>query len=727
MKKDTEVEKCIIVNKENFNKSLKEFKKNLDSNLLNYVVINNDISTTTDENNNKLGEIVYSEFTVCRRVNTSNDIDYRLITFLIPSLKFHRYTNDEIISFNILFLKYLSNQRQSYNINKINNINSLSYENINKKKELENNLNSILKDGKAFKKENKTSYNYYPKAFELPSKKYQKQIEKIIKYFTLQFIEDKDEKKYDKNNANEDTPFEYNSEIYESNYKLVLNLLDFRWINIYKKIENEMIKLVVDGLKIQKKTKNVKLNEGFQKFLENLKKYFTDTDKNKNEEDSFKAVINNDKGLLDKWAYYLDSEGVLKFSFQKIEENTYEINILANKNSTEDNYKIENNGTICYIDNICKLLSAILDINSEKEIIALKGIKYHRFNLLHLFPEELQKDIELSYHILQRIDPIKSKSDRKDLNRDECLNRISYRKLFMNVDNEEEILFGYQFRVQLDKLLRTVNKDDKDIKTISLELGNDLRLLLEYDEFKKIKDNYFECFDVSENVKNGIKNNFNEVNYHCIKNQDNNDLINDLVKSAKKIKKQMLIDEEIGITNFYLELFKKQNIRIYGTNLYQKLQFVIKNLLLIDCNEEKFKEYIDKLSIYDLSFICKNENIDFFQKYTSLKHDKTQKIQLITQRLAIIINENTFLKDKDKIQKYKNSFYAEDFNDESKEKCIEIDKNFFYENIDKIFEKINCKTDFIIQSNKHKIKFFIIDKEKYGENEKIKNDIINIK
>jgi hypothetical protein len=101
MKNKIDVEKTIIVTKDNFQSSLKEFKDIIKSNLFDYIIINNDISTSNPKIQNKEGEIVFSEFTLCKNVNYERkDINYTFTTFLVPSIKFHRYAVDEISSFS---------------------------------------------------------------------------------------------------------------------------------------------------------------------------------------------------------------------------------------------------------------------------------------------------------------------------------------------------------------------------------------------------------------------------------------------------------------------------------------------------------------------------------------------------------------------------------------------------------------------------------------------------
>ena len=171
MKNKIEVEKLKIITKDNFQSELEQFKKLLKSNLFEYIIINNDFSTTNKKSNKeKENEIIFSEFTICRRQNLeSKDIHYTFTTFLVPAIKFHRYANDEIISFSSIFLKYLANEKSVYDFSLINATNSLSYDNIHKREHFEKTLNQILIDGKPFKKENKASYFYYPKALNIPS------------------------------------------------------------------------------------------------------------------------------------------------------------------------------------------------------------------------------------------------------------------------------------------------------------------------------------------------------------------------------------------------------------------------------------------------------------------------------------------------------------------------------------------------------------------------------
>ena len=243
MKNKIEVEKVKIVTKDNFQSELKEFKRLLNSNLFEYIIINNDISTTSlNSLKEKESEILFSEFTICRKQNLqAKDISYTFTTFLVPTIKFHRYSNDEIVSFSSIFLKYLTNEKSVYDFNLINSTNSLSYDNINKREELEKTLNRILIDGKPFKKENKISYSYYPKAFFMPSKNFRKKFEDCVKFFVNQNFDENVEKiKID-----EQTIIYQNSQ-YISDFKLLVFFLDFKWGQIFDKIDGEKFKVFVN-------------------------------------------------------------------------------------------------------------------------------------------------------------------------------------------------------------------------------------------------------------------------------------------------------------------------------------------------------------------------------------------------------------------------------------------------------------------------------------------------
>ena len=726
MKNKIEVEKVIIVTKDNFKTSLEEFKKLLNSKILDYIILNNDISTSNPKIQDKEGEIVFSEFTFCQSVNyQGKDINYKFTTFLIPSIKFHRYTVDEIVSFNSIFLKYLTNEKSLYDFNLINSANSLSYDNIHKRKEFEKTLNIILENGKPFKKENKTSYYYYPKAFELPSKKYQKKYEEYLKYFLEQNF-DENAKKIE---SEDKSTVLYESEKYTSDFKFLNSFLDFKWGQIFEKIDYDMFRIFVNEYKINF-ISDIKFSPEFLQFVEKLKNVLESTQSI----DNFVLEINNKENdlneeLLKNWKQYIMAEeNVADFSFEYIEKNKMKFELKADK-TKEKNEKFPN---------LVKFLNFIIsvpkEINNKKEY-EIKQIFYRRINMKNLFPEKIRNNIEFKYHLISRVDKDKFKLDK---NKDYYLSKLSYKKLFVNNKNEEEILFGYKIEPQLKLFLeiKSEKKEDEELnkpktKSISLEFGKDLEILLKDEEFRKIINGYYSNIKITRENEQAkfITVNYTIVKIPNIKDKTFKKDFDSMLERAKIIKKNDLLDEEIGVTYFYDAIFKKENLNIYGTNLKHKLYFPIKQLLLEPNknNEEEIQKILNKVNVYDISYInIMKENIDFFPKYLKLKKDEELKERTITQRLGYVIEETDFLKDSENLAEYKNKFYFDEKDKVNKKHYICVDKNKLYEKPEEITKIFKEKTDFTISKSDHdnnSFEFNIIDYSKYGEIENIAKDV----
>ena len=730
MKNKIEVEKTIIVTKDNFQSSLKEFKEIINSKLFDYIILNNDISTSNPKIQDKEGEIVFSEFTLCKKVNyQGKDISYTFTTFLVPSLKFHRYAVDEIASFSSIFLKFLTNERSVYDFNLINATNSLSYDNIHKREEFEKSLNLILKDGKPFKKENKTSYYYYPKAFELPSKKYQKQFEEYLKYFLSQNF-DKNAKKIE----NEDkTTFLYESDKYASDFKFLNNFLDFKWGQIFEKMDSDMYKIFVDEFKIIF-TSEVKFGPTFLKFVEKLKNYF----ENEKSIDTFELELGqedeneiNDEFFKNWKKYIMAEESVAEFSYEFTDNNKINFSIKADKSKEKNKFQ-----------NLMKFLSFILSVPSEisnKKEFQIKQIYFRRINMRNLFPEKDRNNIEFYYHLISKVDKEKLKLEKT---KEYYLAKISYKKIFVHNKNEEEILFGYKLEPPLKSLFESkdLDKAEEDlnktkIKTISLELGKDLDILLEDETIKQILKGYYSKFKLLK-LKENDQNKFRTIEYVMTKIPNYKDKmyqkdLQTILNKAKEIKKKLLLDEEIGMTYFYDAIFKKEGINIYGTNLKNKIYFPIRKLLLEPNknSENEIQKIIEKVNIYDISYICKKENKDFFQYYLKLKKEEKTKERTVTQRLGYVIEEIEILNNREKLDGYRNKFYIDEKDKILQKNYICIDKNKFYGNAENIVKIFKDKTDFTISKNANDnnlLEFNIIDPNKRNEIEGLEKAVVSL-
>ena len=718
MKNKIEVEKVKIVTKDNFQTELKEFEKLLNSNLFDYIIINNDISTMSPKSNEqKESEIIFSEFTICRRQNLeSKDIKYTFTTFLVPSVKLHRYSNDELVSFSSIFLKYLTNEKSVYDFNLINATNSLSYDNIHKRPEFEKTLDRILIDGKPFKKENKSSYFYYPKAIVIPSKKFRTKFEDEVKFFIKQIFGENVNK-----SENEDKTFLYENDRYISDFKFLNAFLNFKWAYIFDKdkIDNEKYKTFVNEYKIKFKNKDF---GDISTFLDLVQKIINFLE-NKNDIDNFEIDIkDNDENALNEdilknWKQMiLAEENIVEFNYDLNNNNKIKFSIKADK--TKENKKFQNLRT--FLDCVAKIPKEI----KNKNEIQIKPIFFRRINMINLFPEKLKSSIEFYYHIVAKVNEIEMKKiiEKKDVN--DYLKKASYDDIFFKKKNDEEILFGYRFEPQLKQLFE-IKPDTSTTKTISLEFGKDLEILINNTKFLDLMKSYFTEFKMDKEDKS-----FNNRTLHLNLKSDTDYRKEKtrILNLAKEIKKNLLLDEEIGVSFFYDLVFKKEGLNIYGTNLKNKLYFPIKELILKpeEKSDEKVKEILNKLNIYDISYICNKENVDFYKKYIRIKNQEEYKERSMTQRLGYVIEEIEVLKNDDVLNKCRNKFYLDLDTNKYGIKCP---KEKLFENADEIFKFMKGKCDFIVNRGRNdsdNLELNVIDKEKFENINEMKEEINKI-
>ena len=715
MRNKIEVEKVKIVTKDNFQTELKEFKNLLDSKLFDYVIINNDISTMSPKSNKqKESELIFSEFTICRKQNLeSKDIKYTFTTFLVPSVKLHRYANDELVSFSSIFLKYLTNEKSVYDFNLINATNSLSYDNINKRPEFEKTLNRILIDGKPFKKENKSSYFYYPKAIIIPSKKFRTKFEDTVKFFIGQIFGENVKKA-----QNEDKTYLYENDKYESDFKFVNSFLNFKWLYIFDKIDNDKFKIFVNEYKIIFKNEDIGDISTFQDLVNKIKNFLD----NKNDMDNFEIDIKkNDENalnddILNNWKQMLlAEENIVEFEYD-FNDDKIKFSIKADK--TKENRNFQNIKT--FLECIAKIPQEL----ENKNDIEIKPIFYRRINMINLFPDKLRNSIEFNYHLVAKVNEEELQKIIEGKNKDDYLKKVSYDDIYFKKKNDEEILFGYKFEPQLKQLF-DIKTEISTTKTISLEFGKDLEILIKDETFLDLMKNYFIEFKMDKEDKN-----FNNrtlhlnlksgINFHKEKSE--------ILKLAKEIKKNLLLDEEIGVSFFYNEVFKRKGIPIYGTNLKNKLYFPIQELILKpeQNSEEKVKELLDKLNIYDVSYICCKKNVDFYKKYIRIKNQEEFKERTMTQRLGYVIEEIDVLKNEDVLNEFKNSFYMDL---DANKFGIKCPKEKLYENADEIFKVMKAKCDFIVNKGRNDSDVFelnVIDKEKFNNIDDIEKKINEI-
>ena len=697
MKENDAVRELIFVTKENFHSSLSLFKKKLESSLLKYISFNCDISTEKKLNQ----ELIFSEFSIVHKVNTNNDIDFQIFTFLIPSIQFHKYEKEDYVSFSPIFLKYLLNYKDIYDFNKVTSLNSITYESLEKENILKENLERILIEGKAPKKDASKSYNYYPKALELPSKNFQKQLIEDIKKITENFWNTYENEVKNKNI--EEELIIKNLDITEDNYKLIKVLLDFKWVSIiFRPFVQNMFRLFVNKIKI---SLTEKISDNWKKFMNSIQSGFSQNKK----ENLFNIIVEDEMEdyFYQNFCDFFVNSKISKCEFIKDKEKTVRFEISKENDFQSD--KMEN--TLKQLLELC-----------DKEEIEIIDYDYHGFDFRKLFENTFKNNVHINYSFGYSINP--SLLKEIDLKKKE---NISYSNLFLNINNKEDIIYGYQFETVLHKLLKEIKgKDNENINkkintSISIEFGKDLETFNEDKEFVEIINSYFDYFKVF--IDNDKK--YYIVQYILKKELNFEEIKTLLLEQCEIIKKKLLINEELGVSLFYKEIFSDKKYTIIGSNLEKKFNFIVKNILRNpNIENSTILTEIEKIKFFDLQYISRKINYNFFPTFMSFLYNSKNPIKLITQRFIYIFND---IKEKNEIEKYSNISVEEN---ELKEEIILITKEQFnnnYKNVFKILKDItNFSLSYLDLEDKEYIGITILEKEKIKEKEKIEKEISNL-
>ena len=697
MKENDAVRELIFVTKENFHSSLSLFKKKLESSLLKYISFNCDISTEKKLNQ----ELIFSEFSIVHKVNTNNDIDFQIFTFLIPSIQFHKYEKEDYVSFSPIFLKYLLNYKDIYDFNKVTSLNSITYESLEKENILKENLERILIEGKAPKKDASKSYNYYPKALELPSKNFQKQLIEDIKKITENFWNTYENEVKNKNI--EEELIIKNLDITEDNYKLIKVLMDFKWVSIiFRPFVQNMFRLFVNKIKI---SLTEKISDNWKKFMNSIQSGFSQNKK----ENLFNIIVEDEMEdyFYQNFCDFFVNSKISKCEFIKDKEKTVRFEI-----SKENDFQTDK------MENTLKQLLELCD----KEEIEIIDYDYHGFDFRKLFENTFKNNVHINYSFGYSINP--SLLKEIDLKKKE---NISYSNLFLNINNKEDIIYGYQFETVLHKLLKEIKgKDNENINkkintSISIEFGKDLETFNEDKEFIEIINSYFDYFKVF--IDNDKK--YYIVQYILKKELNFEEIKTLLLEQCEIIKKKLLINEELGVSLFYKEIFSDKKYTIIGSNLEKKFNFIVKNILRNpNIENSTILTEIEKIKFFDLQYISRKINYNFFPTFMSFLYNSKNPIKLITQRFIYIFND---IKEKNEIEKYSNISVEEN---ELKEEIILITKEQFnnnYKNVFKILKDItNFSLSYLDLEDKEYIGITILEKEKIKEKEKIEKEISNL-
>ena len=637
MKKETidesTMKQCSIVDKETFFVLYDTFIKAIASSSVDYVVFNIDASSS-----NANSEEIYVEISVCEK-DKGNSVK----TFLLPALKFHKFCNEEMISLAGPNMMYLSCYKEIYDISNVMSPKTISYSDWDREEEIRRNLMKILKEGKPSKKENKKSYCYYPKALNLHSKKFQRKYEEDVKGIAMEIIEYMRRSGGIKENEDEEKICKV-STVKEEDFDILTEVMVFKWNLVFQPYVNEMIKLYISEIEISSNSYNS--NEKYKKFIERLYKYFNDDTL----ELSITLSKDFDDTFYDNWKTFLLLEKVSKCSFNIVNDGK-EVYIELLKEKDYDNNSL----------NI--LLSSLL--SDQKKI---ENIHYPKFDFTLLLPTEAT--VKYGFSVGLNIKNFKFDKEKKD---DFFLSKISYAAMYLNNDNEEEILFGYQYETETYKLFDEIKNElkkgnKKGSKVVDPMFAKDIINFKLNDTFSLFISDYFRRFEIEENKSNDSVSN----SYYTVKYETKNfplcddpqfeagieEIKKNFLKMSKERKIENVIKLEMGTTVYLTKLFEvadTKKIPLYTCNIDSKKK-LLERLVR--------PELLSKVFLNDVVTLCKVKGINFTKMY----HELRQNVKHVTKMLCYVINDA-------RNKKEENCNCCDE-----KDKVIEVNKKSFDEN-----------------------------------------------
>lgn len=660
---ESTMKECSIVDKDTFFVLYDTFIKAMHSSV-DYVVLNIDASSS-----NPNAEDIYVEISVCGK-----DKGRPARTFLLPALKFHKFLNEEMVSLGGANMMYLSCYKEIYDISNVMSPKTISYSDYDREEETRRNLMKILKEGKPSKKENKKSYCFYPKALNLHSRKFQRKYEEDVKGIAVEIMEymrSCDEVKEDEEKICTI------SNIKEENFEILTEVMIFKWNLVFQPYVNEMIKLYISEIEIS--SDSYASNEQYKKFIKLLCEYFNDVTKLQL---SITLSKDFDDNFYDNWKNFLILEKVSKCSFNVVSEGKeVEIELLKEKDYDNNSLNI--------------LLSSLL--SGQKKI---ENIHYPKFDFRLLLPTET--DVSYGFSVGLNIKNFKFDREKKE---EFFLSKISYAAMYLNNDNEEEILYGYQYETETYRLFEDIKNElkkgnQKGSKVVDASFAKDIVNFKLDDTFSLFISDYFLRFDIEENKsKDSVSNSYYTVRYET-KNFPSCDdpqfdagieeIKKNFLEMSKKRKIENVIKLEMGSTVYLTTLFEKaiaKKITIYTCNIESKMK-LLQRLVK--------PELLEQARLSDVVMLCKAKGINFTKMY----HELRQHVKHVTKLLCYVINDAVS----------KNESNVEQCDE--KEKVIEVNKKDFDENYKEIVDICKREGNFWIKNKELTMQIIFDTKEK---------------
>jgi hypothetical protein len=601
-----------IVNKSNFQIMLHKFKNLTKEKELKHIffniecsnLLNNELDATGSndftkayqdhiEKMNKLyeatnNEIIFTEFLFCFKA--ADDGSYKFVTFLIPSMKFHKFKEESMMRFQNENLKYL-HMMKKYSFEKCSSVNTLSYMSLCEKDKAAENFTKILLEGKPTKKENFKSYYYFPKLVVAPTRKTKETLMNMFEYSYNLIKEDISEEIKD--------VFRHTMPVIEETFVLE-KLCYFKWRHVVAPFEKGCIRYDVKSCTIRFKSK---CTEADSQILED-----------------FKEAVLLVCDFLNK-----DYEAEVKIEHLKLDKEVlYQVLCYIERLTFNQLYLILDGNTIKKPFNfnypeMTELINELKDLiqwDITDSVVIEKVYKYRSediFDMSGLFPPKLLKYLkfEFSTDFVVNANPL---NEIKEI-------RFNYDELFANKSNEKRILF-VNYKNELDKvinvLLSSLNNHIKinpkntsyrvlvepevyfDLNRLSLthyntqfnSLYNDIAISCPEPVVDKDKTNgytytrYYIEFKVTNSyIEESLANNLD------LFNSVRDKLVNLMVKA----KKEFMFTDELGVTLFFENLLSvNTEATLVGINLGLRWFVILKEIFNKNPTYQDYMDFVYK-------------------------------------------------------------------------------------------------------------------------------------
>lgn len=226
----------------NYSKLFDKLTSNIKDPLTDNLFFSNVFFPTAIEYKNS--QILYFEITILYE-NEEEKSKRNSETFIIPSIKFHKFISESFLNLNPSLLNFLSNNKSLFAIKNLLDINTLSYMPSSVDLYVHKNFEKIKKFGKPTKNEYKKSYYFFPKSLTDPVNNTKKRLENFFKNLNSKIIELKnDEKNYLEQLQIKNNNFLSNiDKVYFKDNFSVEKVMEFKYMFLFKKYDENFIKI----------------------------------------------------------------------------------------------------------------------------------------------------------------------------------------------------------------------------------------------------------------------------------------------------------------------------------------------------------------------------------------------------------------------------------------------------------------------------------------------------